>query len=721
MKSRPRKGRPEAPPPQPVPAPPAPPARSAIDPILHRHGLIVAALWALVLLAYANSFRDGFPFDNRAAVVMDERIHSATAENIHLILTQDYWPKQPAGLYRPITSLSYLFNYVILGNGSNPAGYHVVNLALHALNVALVYALGLLLFERRLWAAAMAAVWSVHPVLTESVTNIVGRADMLAGLAVLGGLLCYIYSARTSGKQRLGWLAAAALVTSIGMFSKESAIVVLAAIVLWDLAFPETSRGRGGAWAARLPGYLTIGLTCAVYLCVRFFVLGKLPPIVVPFADNPLNGADFWTEHLTAVKVLGKYLWLLLWPVRLSCDYSYNQIPLFGWSLSSAEDWKMVVSLLSCLALGALGIACYRRHKIVFFCIGLFFGAMAPTSNLIILAGTIMAERFLYIPALAFACLLVLAVRAVCTRFTPLVPRASEAAAVLVGLVCLVFAARTFARNFDWFDEIHLYAANLISCPNSFRSHNGLALALAVDQHPQLDRAVVEIQRSMEILGTLPDDKSETPPYTNAGFTYRMKGESIAPAPESRQWYLKSVDVLRHGTRIDVATSRVAIERAAEHGIHVSRYGWPPLYVELGRSYLRLGEPEKALEALKFGRGIAPETYFFEEMANAYRALGDNGQVAITLMEGLGMHMDYTRFAQELVELYKQSAPGSCALQTSPAGSSLNLNCPLVHNQLCAATRNVVGLYNQLGQTGTAMNTARSAIATLACPAELFR
>ena len=689
--------------------------------MLHRHGLILAALWALVLLANINSFRDGFPFDNRAAIVMDARVHAATAQNLHLIFNQDYWPKQPAGLYRPLTTLSYLFNYVTLGNGTQPAGYHWVNLLLHCVNVALVYALGLLLFRRRLWAAAMAALWAVHPLLTESVTNIVGRADILAGLGILGGLVCYIWSTRTAGKQRLAWLAAAALAVAIGMFSKESAIVVLAVVPLWDLAFPETTTGCGGKWAARLPGYVTIVAACAVYLAVRFSVLGKLPPAFVPYADNPLNGADFWTARLTAVKVLGKYLWLLVWPAQLSCDYSYNQIPLFDGNLAGAEGLKTIIALLSYLALGAVAIACFRRNRIVFFCIGLFFAALAPTSNLIILAGTVMAERFLYIPAIAFAALLVLLARTACQRLAPGNSRAPLAAAAALGIIAAAFAARTFVRNFDWLDDTRLYGANVISCPRSFRSHNGLGLALATAAHPELDRAAAEEQRSIEILGTLPDDKSESPPYTNAGFTYRMKGDSIAPAPESRVWYQKAVDVLVRGAQVDAASGRVAIERAAEQGVRVVRSGWPPLYLELGRSYLRLNEPAKALDALKFGRSIQPEAYFFEEMANAYRQLGDNDQVAVTLMEGLGLHMEYTRFARELVELYRKTAPGGCALHDTPGGSSLNVMCPMVHTQLCTATRNVVGLYNQLGQPGNAINTARSAVGTLGCPAEMFR
>jgi len=71
-----------------------------------------------------------------------------------------------------------------------PGGYHWVNLALHEVNVALVYVLGILVLGEIAPALALAAIWGLHPLLTEAVTNIVGRADLLAAFGVLAGLLC---------------------------------------------------------------------------------------------------------------------------------------------------------------------------------------------------------------------------------------------------------------------------------------------------------------------------------------------------------------------------------------------------------------------------------------------------------------------------------------------------------------------------------------------------
>src|SRR5208283_3663902 len=113
-----------------------------------RHAWHMLALWALVLAAYSNSFQAGLVFDSAVAITRDARIQAVTPRNLQLILTEEYWHgSTTSGLYRPLTTFSYLVNYAVFGNGTHPAGYHWVNLALHAVNVSLVYLLGLLVFE----------------------------------------------------------------------------------------------------------------------------------------------------------------------------------------------------------------------------------------------------------------------------------------------------------------------------------------------------------------------------------------------------------------------------------------------------------------------------------------------------------------------------------------------------------------------------------------------
>jgi hypothetical protein len=113
-----------------------------------KHALLLAALIGLTFLAYANSFHAPFLLDNADVILKDARVHAVTPVQLHRILTQEYWETANDGLYRPLTTLSFLFNYALLGNGADPYGYHWFNFILHAVNIVLVYALGLAIFKR---------------------------------------------------------------------------------------------------------------------------------------------------------------------------------------------------------------------------------------------------------------------------------------------------------------------------------------------------------------------------------------------------------------------------------------------------------------------------------------------------------------------------------------------------------------------------------------------
>ena len=97
------------------------------------------ALGLVTLLAFSNSFSTGFALDNHL-LLNDTRIQAATSSNIGQIFSHTYWwPNGESGLYRPLTTLSYLLNYAILGNADHPAGYHWINFALHLANVFLLF------------------------------------------------------------------------------------------------------------------------------------------------------------------------------------------------------------------------------------------------------------------------------------------------------------------------------------------------------------------------------------------------------------------------------------------------------------------------------------------------------------------------------------------------------------------------------------------------------
>jgi tetratricopeptide (TPR) repeat protein len=298
--------------------------------------------------------------------------------------------------------------------------------------------------------------------------------------------LCHIRAASAAGQQRLTWLAGIGAAQAIGLFSKESAVVLPGIMLLYDLSGFDRP-----AWRRRVPAYAALLLPFAAFFYLR---AQAHPHMLIPFADNPLVNAGFWTARLTAVKVLGNLLWLFLWPARLSADYSYNAVPLFGWQPMNWEDAKALLTLGLCLGVALLPVffAGRKRKMLVFFLV-FFFIALSPTSNLIVPIGSIMAERFLYLPSVGLAGCVAAAMCWAGRRQT--VARTAWAAAALA---CLVCAARTYARNSDWKDELSLWNSAAQVCPGSAKAHYNLGKALEV-LPGRLPDAIAEYRVSLRI------------------------------------------------------------------------------------------------------------------------------------------------------------------------------------------------------------------------------
>ena len=650
-----------------------PPAVIAKPP---RYGAGALALIALAALAFSNSFTAGLALDNQVLVAGDPRIREVTSQNVGQILSHTFWwPNGEAGIYRPLTTLTYLFNYAILGNGSQPAGYHWINFLLHAVNVLLVFALMLRLLagcpsdsdtlrtgvEKSLDAArtsacatraafAVAALWAVHPVLTESVTNIVGRADLLAGMAVLGGFLLYLKSAEATGLRRAGWLAGLAFATAAGAFSKESAVVLPGVILLYELAcrFEERrQRLRGLVWGC----VATVG-PIGLMLWQRSQVLASSPAAEFPFVDNPIAGADFWTGRLTAIQVLGRYLWLTIWPRKLSADYSYSQIPLAHGSL---WDWIAWIAIAAIVFL--IGVA-FRRQRMIFFFACFGFLNLLPASNLLFPIGTVMAERLLYLPLVGWLACLVLLVE----RF-----RRTE---VAVAVIVAAFAIRTWVRNLDWKDDLTMARAGVAASPNSFKTHRLLAVALFQSQpdYSNIDQVLEESNKSLAILKPLPERRNIPSPWNEAAAYHLAKGDSLHGAS------MKPYD-----EAVQLAQRAIAIEAASRAPVTAESYRL------LATAYLRLHKPEQALPAAMRAHTLDPSSVdVYGLISDAYLAQSRGEDAAIALAEGMFATGD-GNLRSGLLKLYQSGVDtAGCAVVAGPRGPALNPQCEMVRRDLCA-------------------------------------
>ena len=652
---------------------------------------IALPLWLclLTLVVYANTFGLGFALDAVGLAQGDPRVQALTGQNLALIFQTDYWwPSSVDTLYRPLTTLSFLLNHAV---SDGAAGYHAVNVLLHMGNVLLVFQLAAILLRDRKAAFFGAALWAVHPVVTESVANVAGRADLLATMAVLGGLLLYIRLPAASGEAWRRLAIALAAGSLAGFFSKESAVVLVGLMLLWDLTYGE---GWSVARMRRAVAYGTVMGAVAVMLAARYAVFHAAPVPEMPFVDNPLRGAGFLVARWTAVKMVGMDLLLLVWPVSLSSERGFHQIGLAG-----AADPAAWVALAAVVAILAAAVLRKRRDPVLFWAAGMFGLTLLPVSNLVVLIGATMAERFLYLPSIAFA----IAVVALLFRVQSRLPVQAILAVVLV-----LLAGRTLARNGDWRDNLTLARADVGQAPRTARLREMLATSLfAADPRGNLDAAMRAGESAWEILRVLPPGEIYQQTPARLGLYYRLKGDAVG-APASRQWYERSVAVLERAREASQAIEKAYDQAQLDHGRPLAtRVAYQPLYADLGLAYVRVGRYADAAEAYRYGREIDPRTAgLYDLLADAYAAGGDSQRVAATLLAKV-LLLGAT--AESLGQLRKLYGERSCAVATGPGWIKFNEECAQIQPDLCAADRDLVNLLQKARLPGPAAEFASRA------------
>jgi tetratricopeptide (TPR) repeat protein len=674
--------------------------------------LVVCGLGAIVLVTYANSLDAGFTSDSEFIIRRAARVHQATWANVVEIVTTDYWwPGNVTGVYRPVTTLSYLLNWAVLGNGDRPAGYHWVNLLLHWGNAVSVYAIGRRALGVSMGAAFLgAALFATHPVATEAVTNLVGRADLLAALAVLVGFLLYVRAVRAAGAGRVLWLASVAIAGLAGALSKENAVVLLPVLVLYDVVV------RSGTWDATGVVRLTrgsvaaLGPPLAIVWAIRRAIFRATPPTSLDFAQNVLVGADWWTARLTALKLIGRSCWLLLWPARLCPDYSVNEIPLFGGRLGSFEDWQVPIAAVVIVALLVVAFRLHRRMPTATFVIGFFCVALLPTSNLLFPLGAVMAERFLYLPLAAAALGVALVVDGIVNRLGngPAVHMVRGSIAVVVA-ICALRSAR---RNVDWRDDVSLWTAAVASCPASYRSHDALASALAAAlpaddvQGDGLERVIAEEETARAILERHAPPGAPVPAFVLARLGSFYLSEAKRETDRQRagvSWAVKAMDVLEAAAAQYQEETRSRGQGTAE----ALEVGTPRLYEDLGLALLYAGRLDAAVDAFVHARSLSAgsaEPYL--NLATAYARLGRSEDALVSVLEARLVDPGGAGSPQVVYDLYRHVDPGGCAVTADGGQVRVHPDCPAARTFVCRAYSGLAAALADARNTPAAERTA---------------
>ncbi|CAI8045701.1 Protein O-mannosyl-transferase TMTC3, partial [Geodia barretti] len=384
----------------------------------------VAAICALVgSLVFLNSLGLQLCFDDTAAV----KDNADLRPNVSWfnLLRNDFWGTEISHRdshksYRPLTVATFRLNYML--HELEPLGYHLVNVLLHSAVVYLYVLLCGVVFSE-VWPALIAGLlFAVHPIHTEAVSGVVGRADVLSCLFFIGSILTYKKSLST--KNSALFMMCTLLLAVCSALSKEIGITVVAMCPIYEVLIHRKMNLRNilriilGMRRRNKPSIeaenrwlksllfrtAVIGSFALTFLYLRL-KLNKTPPIF-SVSNNPAMKfpTPFRQLHWSYLCVYN--VWLLLSPSQLCAEYAMGTIP----PVASLSDPRNLLTLATFA--GLLSLSCYSasyshsHHRKIMFGLCLTVLPFLPASNLFFPVGFVIAERVLYIPSMGF-CLLV--------------------------------------------------------------------------------------------------------------------------------------------------------------------------------------------------------------------------------------------------------------------------------------------------------------------------
>jgi Tfp pilus assembly protein PilF len=539
----------------------------------------IAFLAALSILPYLNALSAGFTLDDLPNI----REYDAVTKGIDLTAVLATPMPMLAYLYRPFTVFTFAVNEALAPGSA--AAFHAVNLLLHAGVTVLVFFLAMRLFDARI-ALTAGVLFAIHPLHTEAVTSIVGRAELLGALfGLLAILAAGAIDAATHRASRRAWHAFSVLCFTVALFSKESAATIVPLVLLYRVT-RRADPLLGGMWKeVRTLDWVPYALCFCVFMFFRFLIVGTLAGIpdhrVTPL-DNVLAFVPEVVRIRSALGVLWDYFGLLNVPLVLSADYSFNQVPV----INTWGDARCLAGLL--LLCVAAAVVVSARRPAVRFSVAFPFVALLLTANLLFPIGTVKAERLLYLPSVGWTLL-------VATGIDKLLrtPRYRAVGTALALLIMVALAARTWARNEDWKDNPTLFASTARSAPHSAKAQYNLGTALqASDGH---GAAVGQFERALAIAAWTEGAA------LGMGVEYERTGRIDAAV----QWYRKALQIApdmhdAHTNLCHVLFSNgrfAAAAAACRNGLRYDPVD-PNLLKGLGASLVALGETDKGIEVL---------------------------------------------------------------------------------------------------------------------------
>ena len=517
--------------------------------------LIILALTAITALLYFNSLGNGFVFDDEL-LIKDQGYILKDIRNVFSSATAlVFQDKTSAAFYRPIMVLSYFIDYHV-GAGSAMT-FHASNLALHLINVLLVFFAALFIFKDIFPAFLASLFFSVHPVQAEAIAWISGRNDPLMMGFVL---LSFISFARYRENGNRIMLGASGLFFFLSLFTKESAFIFPLIFLGYDLFF--VVKGSKRPVKLELIGaYVLFAILLFVYAGIRLF---------------SIKGGGGQLGGITSMPLIYFFYFK-----NLVIPAGFSVVPFIKTQLGAAE--YLMRSLPLFILIGLIFLA---RKKMPIVSFGLWWGLLAllPVSGIISMPILAMEHR-LYGAMFGFSLVFASISEHVLKRYGKY-----RSGIILVLVVILgLFGWMTFQRSRLFSSPLVLWETSVRNNSSSDLIYTNLAAAeINLHNYPlaeqQLKKAL-EIRASNEIA------------HYNLGYLYLLTGKKEAGKKEFEKAIELDPKYIKAHYNLGIIALNARDNKTAIRQMELiltMRPGYILAYNTMGDAYYNLGEDNKA-------------------------------------------------------------------------------------------------------------------------------
>ncbi|MBI2280769.1 MAG: DUF1736 domain-containing protein [Bacteroidetes bacterium] len=346
---------------------------------------------------------------------------------------------------------------------------HFINVLLYAFTCIILFNLLKVIFKsyHLLLPLLVTLIFLVHPIHTEVVDNIKSRDELFM---MIGIILALFWQVKYTETNHYKYIFYAGLAILFAALSKRNAMAIygLAPIVLY---FIKADYKKIGIVLLSL-----IAISVMVVLMKKGLLTGKSTRNLM-FFENPLYYQGTWLDRVTVgLYCSWFYLEMLIFPVKMSFYYGYNQIP-----MATFGNWQVWLALLFFIPLGIFGLMKFIKRDVLGLGIIIWFGVMLGVINVFFPIVGIVADRFSYIFSLGFCIVVVwILLKVFKINVTDIQSKIKlpNQLVITIGFIFVIYGGRTIARNPNWHDYMTLYNHDIEHLTESAKAHALLANTL---------------------------------------------------------------------------------------------------------------------------------------------------------------------------------------------------------------------------------------------------